>query len=210
MRARAFLLVAGVAALTLAAPAQAAKYNVTGTTDPGVCDGLTCTGIRAAIAAAAATKGVDDEIDLKKATYVIASQLTIADGDGLSIVGVGADQTFVSGGNKARVFNVLSGDVSISHLTATAGAVNDQNGGGIQNATRLTLDHVRVTASSATASTGGGGIANTGTLLVAYSLVDGNVAAGDGGGILNLGGTDTAATLSIRDSTIARNTGQTR
>src|SRR4051812_18822811 len=176
MRLRVLLLVTGIAALSAAAPAQAARYTVTGTADPGTCDGLTCTGIRSALDAAAATKGVDDEIDLKKASYLLARELTISDGDGVSIVGTGADQTFVDGGRKARVFNVLSGKVAISHLTVTGGAVSDQNGGGILNAAQLTLDHVRVTASTAqqSSSGGGGGIANTGALAMAYSLVDGN------------------------------------
>ena len=206
MRVRGVLLVAGIAALLASTPAQAAKYNVTGTADPGTCDGLTCSGIRAAINAAVITKGVDDEIDLKKANYLLGSQLTISDGDSLAIVGVGADQTIVNGGKKARVFNVVSGKVSLSHLTATGGAVNDLSGAGILNTAQLTLDHVRVTDSTGTASSGGGGIANSGSLSIANSLIDGNATTGDGGGIYNLGTADTGASLSIRDSTISGNT----
>src|SRR3954453_1626758 len=209
MRLGAFLLAAGIAALAAAAPAQAAKYNVTGTAAPGTCDGLTCNGVRAALAAAAASKGVDDEIDLKKTTYTIANTLQIADGDGVTIVGAGARDTIVSGGKKARVVNVLSGTVILQHLTVTGGAVTDVNGAGILNAATLGLDHVRVTDNEAFNGGAGGGIANTGLLVIAYSLIDNNRSAGDAGGILNFGGT-APATLSVRDSTISGNSAVTR
>ncbi len=64
------------------------------------------------------------------------------------------------------------------------------------------LDHVRVTGGFALS---GGGIANrNGHMTITNSLIDDNRAS-DGGGIFNYGGDGEAATLVLRDSTVAFN-----
>ena len=64
---------------------------------------------------------------------------------------------------------------------------------------------------SGNAAENGGGIASTGTLTILDSLITGNTAAGDGGGLFLTGvAGGGATTLTMRDSTVAFNTGQLR
>jgi hypothetical protein len=203
MRLRVFLLAGATALLAAAAPAHAAVYTVTNNLDPGTCDGLVCTGLQAALDAAANNK-IADEVDLKKTTYAASKGFTIADGAGVTVVGVAANATtLTTNGSGVRVLGV-SGTATLTHLKVTGGTASDLTGGGIFNSGNLTLDHVEVSGNHAVT---GAGIANQGTLSVAYSLITGNVASSGDGGILNSGPAGAAgATLSIHDTTVAFNT----
>jgi hypothetical protein len=97
-------------------------------------------------------------------------------------------------------------------LTIDGGLDYGSFGGGIDNASTLTVDHCTVKQNSVTGgSSGGGGIFNeiVGNLTLLNSSVLGNSALGDvtaggagGGGIANKG------TLTIRDSTLDNNSGE--
>jgi CSLREA domain-containing protein len=104
-----------------------------------------------------------------------------------TITGAGAGRTIVDGRHLDRVFTVLR-PATISGLTVTGGRsaptaspYNYYGGGGVLNASSLTMRHVRVTGNTATF---GGGIFNIpfSSLTLSDSLVDGNQ-AGEAGGI---------------------------
>jgi hypothetical protein len=116
----------------------------------------------------------------------------------LSIVGLGANDLAVSGNAASRILAIASGtNVSVSGLTLTEG-LSDQ-GGGIDNAGTLTLDHCAVTANVAqgdSTTTGqGGAVFNEpgATLKITQSLFRGNQVSGGmlgigfGGGLMNFG-----------------------
>lgn len=74
------------------------------------------------------------------------------------------------------------------------------DGGGLFNDTGATaaLDNVRILANEGGY---GGGIENSGTLVVAGSLIDGNTVTGSGGGIWNLGGAVTLERVTVSNNT---------
>jgi uncharacterized repeat protein (TIGR01451 family) len=143
----------------------------------------------------------------------------------LTIRGPGAKLLTItrqSGAPSFRIFNVTNGSVSISGLTITNGSTaSGTSGGGINNASSLTLKDVNINGNTADAAGGGisntgtlnivnsningnsggsvGGINNTGTLSVMSSLVSGNAADTDAGGILSSG------TLNLSNSTVSGN-----
>src|ERR1700754_1837251 len=203
MRVRA-VFVSALSALAVAAPAQAATWNLQGTGDGASCTTTTHVGpsLRAAITAAVSGDG----ITVPQGTVNLGSDLVI--GTQISIVRAGVGQTALNGQNNARGF-VVTGNaigVQISHLTIANGravaAAAPGTGGGVANSGTLTLDHVRITNSSAST---GGAIANTAnaTLTLTHSLLDGNHGTGTGsaGGIYNFGH------LTISDSTLWDNDG---
>ncbi|MGF1470318.1 MAG: choice-of-anchor Q domain-containing protein [Rubrobacteraceae bacterium] len=126
-------------------------------------------------------------------------QLSIT--DDVEIEGPGPDQLSVSGTNSSRVFFLNSGvTVGISGLTITGGD-GVSSGGGIENRGPLTLTDSVVTGNSA--GDNGGGINNGfgGILTVEESTISGNTAA-DGGGIANSRGTLTVASSTISGNTV--------
>lgn len=154
-----------------------------------------CT-LRAAIEEANALAGADT-INLVKTTYTLArtgDDETAHDGDldvtdDLTIVGGGVGETVIDGNGAVtfdRVFEIVSGSVTMSALTITKGMA--QYGGGIivEDGASLTLNSSAVTDNHAPGYTdSGGGIYNMGTLTVNYSTVGGNSAGGRGGAIVN-------------------------
>jgi hypothetical protein len=211
MRLRILLASAGLATLLAAAPAHAAVYTVNNTLDPGSCSGFTCSGLGAAATAANGTS-VADEIDLQATSYTVSKGLTLADPGGVTIVGRGAQATTItsSAGNRP-VTNAITGTATLEHLKVSGGNASTLNGGGISNSGVMTLDHVEVSGNTTSAGNGGGlggGIASTGHLTIRYSLIANNTASTNGGGIyISPGGAaaPAAATLDIRDSTVAFN-----
>src|SRR4051812_31036536 len=185
MRLRA-ALIAGFAALVLAAPAQADTWNVTnGPSDATTaCNQTahTCVSLRAAIAASEATKEVADVINVPAGTISINNDLVVQ--SDITINGVSARTNVIDGGAKYRGLRVTSaGNTTLSHFTIRNGAAGGgglTQGGGVVNQGIAVLDNVRVTAS------GDGGVANltTGRLTIGHSLIDTNT----GGGVLNVGG----------------------
>jgi CSLREA domain-containing protein len=206
--------VGGVLVLVFAGRVQAADFTVSSITDavdamPG--DGMCATAahectLRAAVQEANALGG-SNTIDLTAGTYSLsrtgAGDDTAATGD-LDVLGtltirgpVGGD-AMISGNNRDRVFDVLSGAVlSLTRLTIENGSVSDGPGGGIRNAGSLTLSTVTL-LNNQSVNGDGGGIANLdgATLQLSGVLLtfNGAFAFGRvGGGIANLG--SAAATL---------------
>src|SRR3954453_24110561 len=140
MRLRGVLLVAGIAALTAAAPARAATTFIVSTTADGTgsCDGTTCTTLRAALTEAARVGGADP-ILLPTPTpatdfYHVTAQLPIT--SQVTIQGANASNTAIKGdGKSSRVFSISAGQVvTISHVTISSGAATaetDTRGGDI-------------------------------------------------------------------------------
>ncbi len=129
----------------------------------------------------------------------------------MTIVGAGARTTILRGNSQNRVIDVTApADATISHLTLSDGNATPSGnyfGGNLANyGATVVLDHVRVTQGHAYSA---GGIANRGgTMTIQSSLIDHNFADSGGsdvGGIMNFGGDGPAASLTIRDSTVAFN-----
>jgi hypothetical protein len=210
------LLLAAVALLVAAAPAQAATFRVTGPNDTTLgCTGTQCPSIRSAITAAAFSAGSDTIVVPAGEYHLTFGQLLVD--TPVNIVGEGARRTTIHGrpihpwDGGFRVLEVSSGvDASVSGVTLAEGYGLGRSpsdtffaGGIIKNSGTLSLDRVRVTGGHGSS---GGGIANTGgKLTLERSLIDGNRAddgGGDGGALLNFNG----GTLTVRNSTIAANT----
>src|SRR3954469_8120958 len=110
-------MTAGLAALAVAAPAQAATYNVTGFGDSGgVCDGTSCPTLRAALTEAARQSG-PDTITMPKGSYFAANTLPLS--SEVTIIGESAATTTLQGDGKTyRVFtDNTTAKVTIQHLT---------------------------------------------------------------------------------------------
>ena len=213
MRWNGLLLTTLAALLVTASPAAAATFTVTGTTDvTGQCDGTTCESIRQALAAAEGTAGADT-IRVPAGDFQLTQGALTVD-SAVTIVGAGARDTVVHGDSQNRVFDVRApADATISHLTMRDGHATPSGnyfGGNLTNyGAAVVLDHVRVTQGHGYSA---GGIANRGgTMTIQHSLVDHNFADNGGsdvGGIMNWGGDGPAASLTVRDSTVAFNRAQ--
>lgn len=192
---------AALALLVLAAaapPAHAAIFTPSKTTDgaDGACN-ADCS-LRDAVNAANALPG-PDVILLPPGTYTLslagAGEDQGATGDldirgDLAIVGSGADDTLVDGGDLDRVFDV-KGDfkLEIVDLTVRNGRV-EGSGGGIRNEGDLVLTRSVVTGNETTGNGNGGGIASEssgGTVEIVQSTVAANIAHGSGGGFYGRG-----------------------
>src|SRR5215208_8297401 len=173
-----------MAVVVLASPAWAATYTVKKNTDSGPGS------LRQAIIEANSTTGVADTInfDLGSAatiTLTSAQLPTITDGAGLTIDGGSADIT-ISGDNKYRVFEVVSGaKLTLSNLTVANGAVGISEGGGGIRSINSTLEVSNSTISDNSAYAGGGIYIEGGgtTLEVSNSTISDNSADLSGGGI---------------------------
>ncbi len=122
--------------------------------------------------------------------------------DDLTIIGAGADVTFIDGnGITDRIFHTISGQVTISGVTITDGnPPSGADSGGIFNSTNLTLIDVVIAANHAPESGGGIFNASGAALTMSGSTVMENTAV-SGSGITNNGN------LSITNSTISGNNG---
>jgi CSLREA domain-containing protein len=127
----------------------------------------------------------------------------------MTITGPGSSQLTVKRNTSDfyRIFNVLSGVVSISGMTVTNGNPSGAaKGGGIQNLATLSLNDLTVTSNQSGTGSGaaGGGVFNQGTLTMTNSSVTGNSTPNgstqmDGGGIANTG------TLTLTNCTVNSN-----
>ena len=143
---------------------------------------------------------VDPDADIIQFASGVTGTITLTSGelyitDAVDLQGPGAGVVTVSGNNTSRVFHV-SANATISGLTITGGSSNV--GGGIYNEYNGTLTVQNSILSGNSASHNGGGIANGGTLTVVSSTLSGNSALG-GGGINNDG------TLTVDSSTLSGN-----
>lgn len=201
------LLVGGIAgALVLAPEAGAATtFHVTTTGDSGAGS------LRQAIDDANNNPGAD--IVVFDASSIGTITLTSGDidiTDDVTITGLGAADSIISGNNASRIFYIYkdatSLTVSISGLTMTEGSENV--GGAIANwYSDLTLTGVVLTSNSATGTSGrseGGAIISygwTASLEIIDSEISGNTSNDDGGGIAHIDAGD----LTIINSVISGN-----
>jgi hypothetical protein len=141
--------------------------------------------------------GATNFFDGSPHTITLASELAIS--QNLTINGPGANFLTIGGVSPNRVFNIISGTVTISNLKISGGTLTGgNNGGGVLNAGTLTL--INNTVSGNTSANQGAGIFNSGTLTVVSSTLSGNTGAVSGGGIYNSG------TLNLLNTTISGNT----
>src|SRR5688572_8230101 len=158
-------------------------------------------------------------------TILLTSEITI--GSNVMIVGLGASNLIISGGNANRVFLLTSATISIDQLTITGGAISGSGGGiYVSDTAIVNIFHSVISGNSAIS---GGGIYNAGgTLTISNSTISNNTASGSGGGVYANGPTATTiitnttitansatgvgigivngGTMTIRNSTIANNT----
>lgn len=114
----------------------------------------------------------------------------------LTIVGEGADVTFIDGNQLDRVFHVHPGaTLTLSDLTITGG--NGEAGAGIRNQGRLVIERVSIVQNQS--STLGGGLFNSGIAVVSNSTIAANSADDEGGGVYNDG------ILELVSSTVSSN-----
>ncbi|HEX5037237.1 MAG TPA: choice-of-anchor Q domain-containing protein [bacterium] len=133
--------------------------------------------------------------------------------DDLTINGNGASTTIIDADNVDRAFEILSNEgsfeVTINDVTVRNGFPTDncgsnlEDGGGIyvNSNTTLNLNDSIVTANTAAE---GGGIYNDGTLNVAGTTIDGNLARFEGGGI-GVTSQCISTSVNILNSTISDN-----
>ncbi|TAL06277.1 MAG: hypothetical protein EPO07_02105 [Verrucomicrobia bacterium] len=169
-------------AATLLAP-QLPAATVTTTADSGAGS------LRSAIASAVPGETIDFAVT---GTIALTSGELLIDKN-LTITGPGANnlsiqRSTLAGTPDFRVFNIQSGIVNISGLTASNGRA--PFGAGINNEATSTVRDCVVSANAAT--DGGGGIANLSTLVLSNCVLAGNsiaggVADGTGGGVFNNG-----------------------
>lgn len=228
-------------------PLSGATINVTTTTDH------VSGSLREAITMAN-NNNEDDTIYLPKGTYVLNGEpdedanlggdLDINTTGKITIIGAGQNLTFIDGNQSDRVFHIIKGNIAISRLTVQNGfpqtkgldcATNtekdylEQHGGGIYNASTLTLTDCTITknhsknggwfcrngGSYGTNGSDGGGIYSYGTLVITNCIISYNTSgargfnglthegAGAGGGIYNAG------TVTITHTTFSFNQTET-
>jgi hypothetical protein len=181
------LLVGGVAgALVLAPQAGAATtYTVTNTNDDGAGS------LRQAVADANNNAGADIIVfDASAAGTITLTTGEIAIRDDITITGLGAVNSIISGNNNSRIFYMYDSaamlTISISALTLTDGSTGYNGGAILSTGNDLTLSSIVITG-NASADEGGG------------------VYSGDTGGNLYSGDTGRNAQLTIIDSEISDN-----
>jgi hypothetical protein len=150
---------------------------------------------------------------LSGAITLSAGELQIT--DAVSIKGPGAANLAINAAGKSRIFDIDDGDdtsniaVSISGLTLTGGHASgasrtDSVGGAISSYEKLTLSNSVVTGNTAAGDGGGVYTYNYGATSIVNSRISGNNAGGDGGGIF--AEAYNRGTVSIQNSTISGNT----
>jgi hypothetical protein len=223
----------GVVALVMlaafASPAAARTFTVTRGNDPTptACDRGDCS-LREAVLAANARQGTDT-IGFAKDLSGTTIQLALGDlpiRGKLTVAGPGAKKLTVSGNHLSRVFHMTGGRIAIEglrirdgHETATptgphcpgSTAPNFTLGGGIlQDAGRLSVEHVKMSnnvVEGPTGIIGGGAIAIIdGHLSITHSRVTQNSSLGanisSGGGVFSCGGPVAIKASSIHDSEV--------
>jgi hypothetical protein len=194
------------------APAGAVVFNVTTPADtavgaPAGCTTQSCS-LRQALTAADSSSEVDT-VNVPAGTYSLTSGgLTRSSSQLDAVQGAGANSTIISAGGLSRVLN-LNGEARliVRGVTIRDGVAPQGGTGGnilVGNTALLLLDHVRVTAGTATT---GGGIGGSGALgiVAVYSLIDNNTSTSQGGGVHADGQTASNTQVQIQNSTLAFN-----
>jgi hypothetical protein len=194
-------------ALTGAPQAPAAiTFTVTRTDDPAPdgCKPMDCS-LREAVLDANSTVG-NDVINLPGGHFRLsiagANEDAGATGDldvldEVNITGMGARLTTVDAQGIDRIFDVGVGAHLVLSDVAVTGGQSTGSGGGIRNASGLTLIRDSITGNRAQGN--GGGIESSSTLSLISSTVSGNQAMGNGGGVRG------GANVDIESSTIGAN-----
>jgi hypothetical protein len=151
-----------------------------------------------------AIAGAGDTINIVACTITLttaATPLTI--NQDLTISGAGAQKTIIDGGGITGLFHISAGTVSISNLTLRNGngTGNFDDGGAVYNRSTLTLTNTVISGN--TADSEGGGLFNEfgGTLTLVNSTVSGNsTPAGCCAGL------ETGGTLNLVNTTVSGNT----
>lgn len=204
------LLLATVGALLAgAAPAHAATFQVNTTANNATCNALTCS-LPGAFNAALATPEADT-ITVPAGIYAVP-ELTSTGAPRVAIVGAGANATFIQPAATTRVFSAgPNSSLALAELTVRGGRGGTGSGGNVlaQSASTVSLAGVRLTDGQA-ANGGGLGSSGASSLTIRESLIDTNTATGGGtGGGVYLEGQTFATTLTVTDSTVARNSAST-
>jgi CSLREA domain-containing protein len=170
----------------------------------GDCPGASCT-LRDAIALAGSAGDIDFASGITTVNLTNANGgLTLNAATGVEIAGPGANSLTINGnGNSANplsVFTVNSGTQAMLYGLTVTGGNSTGDGGGVNNSGTLLLAESAV--ENNVAGGNGGGIGNSGALAALDSTVSGNSAGGNGGGIYNSGA---GASASITESTIEGN-----
>jgi hypothetical protein len=124
--------------------------------------------------------------------------LVTIDGDGLTVLGVGAGSTTLDGGDFDRVFFVAA-PLTLQNVTVINGT-SDFNGGGIAAVDDVTLRDARVLENVADNGASGGGISINGAgnvLTLIDSTVNNNLATSTGGGVALFGGASVVASVDL-------------
>jgi CSLREA domain-containing protein len=154
--------------------------------------------LRAAVEEANAMPG-KQTISLADSQLILASSLVVQ--DDLTITGLGAGSTVLSGNGSDRLVDVENGaNLELNGLALQGGYTSGDGGALLVASGQASLANVQVSGSSADGS--GGGIWNAGQLSLQNSAVTGNSATAGAGGIANQG------TLDLENVTISGNQGQ--
>ena len=211
------LLAGGATTALLAAfaiPASATTLTVDSTGD-GLADATHCTNgtvgdctLRDALLAA--TSGDTITFDASATGAITLTQGELAFSSAVSIVGPGASSLSVDGNGLSRVFNVssgITGDVAISGLTVTGGALSSGSDAGagleFRNQGNAVVDGVVVVANVNSNGTSGGiDFQNIGDASVTNSVISGNTAGTAAGlGFFNYSGTATLDSSTVDGNT---------
>jgi CSLREA domain-containing protein len=219
-------LLPAVVLLLLAAPAQAATFNVNSLADgpdassaDGICatSGGVCT-LRAAVEQSASTGGADD-IVLGPGAHALSSGLSISNHD-VTIRGAGARATTIEGvGSGHRVLSVSDTTTQIRDLRITGGSTGPGAGLWVSGTGSVLVERVAITDNHTSLTGGtdyGGGISklDAGSLTIRSSVVSANSVlatssnpthSARGGGILHGGGALTIVNTTIEGNTATGN-----
>jgi uncharacterized repeat protein (TIGR01451 family) len=184
-----------MAILVLAAPAAATTFTVNTETDPAgpgcATEGAPCSLRQAVAAAVTSTVDATDTVQVPVGHFVLTQgQLNVTgnNSDGLVIQGVAAPSTVIDAGGASRILDAQNGTVTLRDVTVTGG--------------KSTFDPM----SSAQFTGDGGAIVATGaTLNVERSVISGNSAQLNGGGIAAPPENVPPSEVDVTDSTIAAN-----
>ena len=148
-----------------------------------------------------------DTIVLPTGTYILTrtdhgSEDSSSTGDldiksSITISPTGPVTITAASGFSDRIFQVLSGTVTISGVTISNG--NSSYGGAIYSAGNLTLTNSTLTNNKSKGW--GGAIKNAGVLTLTNVTLSGNTAKTDGGGLYNYSGTATLTNVTIANNT---------
>ncbi len=160
--------------------------------------------LRGAISNATAGDTVDFHTSLLNTTITLGSVINLT--RNITISGLGANKSTISGNNLTKLFSVQANVIAtISGLKITDGNSGGQSGnaGGLDNFGNLTIDKCLVTGNTADSYAGGIGNFNGGSLTVLNSTVSNNIANFSSNS--NGGGISSDGSLILVNSTISGN-----